>query len=130
MPDSARIPGVSSLGGLFNTTSGELSMRTHRDIDSALAAGPLTTAWARPVVIRTQASRVRRLGEAIGAAIARAVQWLSWRQHVAALQRLDDATLKDIGLVRTCIESHVAEHHAVASGRPARRGEDPWVNRG
>lgn len=129
MPDSTRIPGVSSLGGLFNTTSGELSMRTHRDIDSALAAGPLTPARTRPV-IRTQASRARNLGGAIGAAIAHAVQWLSWRQHVAALQRLDDATLKDIGLVRTCIESHVAEHHAIASGRPARSGEDPWVNRG
>jgi uncharacterized protein YjiS (DUF1127 family) len=105
-------------------------MRTHRDIDSALAAGPLATAAKRPVVIRTQPSRMQRLGEAIGNTVAYAVQWLSWRQHVSALQRLDDATLKDIGLVRTCIESSVAEHHAIASGRPARHGEDPWTNGG
>jgi uncharacterized protein YjiS (DUF1127 family) len=102
-------------------------MRTHRDTDAALAAGPLTPARSRPAVIRAEAARLQRIGEAIGSAVAYAVQWLSWRRHVSALQRLDDATLKDIGLVRTCIESYVAEHHAIASGRPARRGEDPWI---
>ena len=44
--------------------------------------------------------------------------------------KLDDATLKDIGVLRLNIESYVAGHHAIA--RPARSHthEDPWVCEG
>ena len=113
---------------MFNATFREPSMRTHRDLDSALAAGPVFRTPMRPGIVSTPASRVQRLGIALGSWLAHAVQWLSWRQHVSALQRLDDATLKDIGLFRTQIECYVAEHHEIARASRARPKEDPWVN--
>ena len=64
---------------------------------------------------------------ALGDWLWRGVQWLSWRRHVSAPQRLDDATLKDIGVLRLNIESYVAEHHAIARSSRCRTREDPWV---
>jgi uncharacterized protein YjiS (DUF1127 family) len=103
-------------------------MRSHRDINEALAAGPLSTTGMRPAHMRRSTFSPWRMARALGAWLWRGVLWLSWRRHVAALQGLDDATLKDIGVLRDNIESYVAQHHAIASMSRSRPREDPWVN--
>ena len=100
-------------------------MRIHRDNDQA--AGPLFAPVPRQVRIRTRTPHPLRMLQALGASLRRGVQWLAWRRHVAALQRLDDATLKDIGVLRMNIESYVAEHHAIARSPRCQAHEDPWV---
>ncbi len=95
-------------------------MRIHRDNDQA-AAGPLCAPVPRQVRIRTRTPHPLRMLHALGDWLWRGVQWLSWRRHVAALQRLDDATLKDIGVLRLNIESCVAEHHAIARSSRCQR---------
>jgi uncharacterized protein YjiS (DUF1127 family) len=99
-----------------------------RDIDQAMAAGPLCgPAQSR---FRTRAPLLQRMAHAVGDWLRRMVQYLVWRQHVAALQRLDDATLRDIGVQRTNIEFWVAEQHPIARAHRARQHEDPWVCEG